>query len=211
MLFVFLFCIYKDYLPIDLIGDLPYLLKLLTSDKIYTLSGSDMKTKSIKKYRSVGGKTKKKASSKKGSKKGISKRKKLTTKQFDKILEKECEDTICTKYVKEDKESTEEFMGEVIKNLKKMSLEDPDVEKRKIAKKSMKNYITEKKRQSTRRYLKKQMEICKKIHCNPTCDGTVVDGIVEDGFNKKMHPMDVKELKRDGAISGCLPLLELYL
>jgi hypothetical protein len=42
------------------------------------------------------------------------------------------------------------------------------------------------------------------MYCNPTCAETVVDGIVEDGFNKKLDPKDVKKLKREGAISGCI-------
>ena len=98
-----------------------------------------MKTKSIKNYRSVEGKNIKIL-----SKKNASKRNKLTTKRSDKSLEKGCEETMCTKFVKED--TDEEFIVEVIKNLKKMALEDPDLEKRKLAKKSMKNFIIEKKR-----------------------------------------------------------------
>ena len=169
-------------------------------------TGSDMKTKSIKIYRSVGGKKIKIVSSA-SSKKGISKRNKLTSKASDKSLEKGCEDTMCTNFVKETVD--EEFIVEVIKNLKIMELEDPDLEKRKLAKKSMKNFIIEKKRMRTRKYRKRLMEVCKKLHCNPTCEGTVVDGIVEDGFNTKLHPMDVKDYKKEGAISGCLPLIKL--
>ena len=165
-----------------------------------------MKTKSIKKYRSVGEKSIKIVSSKKkaSSKKRKSKRSKLTVKRTDKSLEKGCEETMCTKYVKEDLEFAEAFTGEIIKNLKKMSLEDPDLEKREIAKKSMKNFLIAKKEQSSPSYLKREMRICKKMYCNQSCEGTVVYDIVKDGFNKKLHPKEVKELKRDGATSGCI-------
>ena len=100
---------------------------------------------------------------------------------------------MCTKYVKEGLEFTEEFTGEIIKNLKKMSLEDPDLEKRKIAKKSMENFLIVKKEQCSPSYLKREMKICKKMYCNPSCEGTVVYDIVKDGFNKKLHPKEVKE------------------
>ena len=155
-----------------------------------------MKTKSIKKYRSVG----KKASSKK-----VSKRNKLTAKRSGKSLEKGEEETMCTKYVKEDLDYLADFMELAIKNLKVMALEDPDLEKLKLAKKAMKNYITANKKQTTPRYLKKQMALCEKIYFNPTCDGIDVDGsIIKDGFNTKLDPDDVKQFKRDGATSGCL-------
>jgi hypothetical protein len=155
-----------------------------------------MKTRTIKKYRRIGGKNIKIVSRKKNasSKKGVS----------SKTLKRGCEETKCTKYVKEGLEFTEEFMTEAIKAGKKIMLEDPELEKRKRAKVSVKALLTAKKQMTGPRYLNKEMRICKIMYCNPTCAETVVDGIVEDGFNKKLDPKDVKKLKREGAISGCI-------
>jgi hypothetical protein len=167
-----------------------------------------MKAKSIKKYR-VGGKNVKTVSNKKKgtSKKSISSdfvKHNLTVKPSDKSLEKKCEKTKCTKYVKEGLDFSEEFMTEAIKAGRKIMLEDPDLEKRKQAKRSVKAFLSAKKQMSGKKYLKEEMRICKKMYCNPTCAETIVNGIVEEGFNKKLDLKDVKKLKREGAISGCV-------
>ncbi len=166
-----------------------------------------MKAKSIKKYRSVGGKNIKIVSSKKkaSSKKGMSKRNKLTTKRSGKSLEKGGEDTMCTKYVKKDFDYLEGSTENLIKILEKKALEIPDLEKRKLLQKATKDYKNDKKKQNIPRYLKKQIALCQKNFFNPTCDGgdVDVDDIIKDGFNTKLHPDDVKQFKRDGATSGC--------
>jgi hypothetical protein len=151
----------------------------------------------------------KKGTSNKGNKKGILSKKGTFKKAISsnkgtssKSLEKGCEETKCTKYVKEGLEFTEEFMTEGIKASKKNMLEEPDLEKRKRAKISVKALLNAKKEMSGPSYLNKEMQICKKLYCNPTCAETTVNGVVEDGFNKKLDPKDVKKLKREGAISG---------
>ena len=95
-------------------------------------------------------------------------------------------------------------MTKAIKAGKKIMAEDPDLEKRKRAKISVNGLLTAKKQMSGPKYLDNEMKFCKKLYCNPTCADTTVDGIVEDGFNKKMDPKEVKKLKRKGAISGCI-------
>ena len=159
-----------------------------------------MKTKSIKKYRSVGGKKIKNVM----SKKKISNKKDISSKSLKKLEDissnslKKCEDTICTKYVNDGLEFTEEYMTKAIKAGKKIMVEDPDLEKRKRAKISVKGLIKAKKEMSSPKYLNNEMKFCKKLYCNPTCADIIVDGIVEDGFNKKLDPNEVKKLKRKG-------------
>jgi hypothetical protein len=150
-----------------------------------------MKAKSIKKYRNLKIVTSKKNAL---SKKCISR----------KSLKNGCEETKCTNYVKDSLKSTEEFMTDAIKAGKKIIAEDPDLEKRKRAKRTVKSLLTAKKQMSDPKYFNNEMQFCKKMFCNPTCTDIIVDGIVEDGFNKKLSPKDVKKLKREGAISGCI-------
>lgn len=162
-----------------------------------------------------GGKTSKRTTNKKKgiNKKRVTIKKKVSNKKggAGKNFINKCEDTMCTKFVNEAISQKKDFMSivnETIQTSKKF-LNDPDLKKREYAKETLKNFSSMKKEMSAPGYFEKfskeELQMCKRLYCNPKCPGTSVSkNDLENNFNKDMDPKLMRKLKKDGAISGCI-------
>lgn len=148
------------------------------------------------------------------------------------VKKKICERTICSKYVSESlKQAT--IYNKVIKfHIEKMKLEkirsqDKTLSKeyRTKAKLNYKNLKSQKKDlpkyqelNKNNNYTKKLMKECKKIYCNPKCNGTKFENVntrkkrfektpyilIDNAFNGEIPLNKISKLKKNGALSACL-------
>ena len=152
----------------------------------------------------------KKTLSSKTSKKNVSK-KNVKKDVSSNDLNKKCEETMCTKFVTDALSQKKNLLSIVIETIhtSKPFLKDPDLEKRKQAKATLKHFLSLKKKMSAPGYFQKvakeEMRMCKRLYCNPKCVGTSVDErVLKNNFNKDMDPKLLRKLKKEGAISGCI-------
>jgi hypothetical protein len=126
---------------------------------------------------------------------------------IDKKSIKKCEETKCKVQVSDMLSQSKvmlKFVSKTIQTCKKL-LNDPDLEKRKSAKATMKRLLPIMNKMSKPGYLEKrsqvEMKICKRLYCNPMCKGTSKH---TNNFSNSLDNKLIIKLKKDGAVSGCV-------